>query len=292
MNNKLQFNVSSGQRLIAFVCVCVLFFILGSVITGVISYGRVTAARLRIATVVQDVMLFIMPAVVTAVVISRRPADFLMVGKAPSLLVCMLTVAVVIASIPAMNLLVKWNMSMSLPDSMTALEAWMRSSEKAAQEFTEMLIGGTGVKNLIVALLIVGVLAAFSEELFFRGSLQRVLLTCGMNVHVAVWVTAFIFSAVHMQFFGFIPRLVLGAGFGYIVVWSGNVWLGVLAHFTNNAIAAVGITVARTNRIIGSACQECSDITSNEVVLAFVSAAVVSVLLVLLRKALNQTSCG
>ena len=50
---------------------------------------------------------------------------------------------------------------------------------------------------------------------------------------------AFLFSAMHMQFYGFVPRLLLGAMLGYLFVWSGSLWLSVLAHFVNNASAII-----------------------------------------------------
>lgn len=287
----LNFTVGIGQRLLVFVCVCVLCIILGSVVVGVITHGGITTPRLRIATVIQDILLFILPAVATAVIICRQPADFLLIRRVPGLLPGLLTVALVMASVPAMNVIVKWNMSLSLPECLGWLEAAMKSAEQSAQEFTRVLIGGSGVKSLIAALLIVGVLAAVSEELFFRGALQQLLLTGGMRVHVAVWTTAVIFSAVHMQFYGFVPRLILGAGFGYLAVWSGSVWLGALAHFTNNAIAAVGMTVAKNNAVIGSVSQENIEVSGPELVAACVSVCAVVALIFALRRSVSRTSC-
>ncbi|MCI9607796.1 MAG: CPBP family intramembrane metalloprotease [Muribaculaceae bacterium] len=292
MKTDIRFNIGAGQRFMAFICICVLCFLVVSVITGIITYHNATTPRIRIATVVQDVMLFVVPAIATAVIICRRPADFLMIGHRPGLLPSLLTVALVVASIPAMNLLVKWNMSLSLPEWLGEVEAWMRNSEVSARSFTRTLIGGTGVSSLIAALLIVGVLAAVSEELFFRGTLQQLLLTSGVRLHLAVWATAFVFSAVHVQFFGFIPRLILGAGFGYIAVWSGNVWLAVIAHFTNNAIAAIGMTVASGNELIGSASQEGGVIGRGDIAGAVISAIFCAVILIALKRCVSQTSCG
>lgn len=80
---------------------------------------------------------------------------------------------------------------------------------------------------------------AVGEELLFRAGLQKKLQNIIGNYHVAIWVSAFIFSAFHMQFYGLIPRMCLGALFGYIYVWSGNIWAAVFAHFLNNAITLI-----------------------------------------------------
>ena len=105
-----------------------------------------------------------------------------------------------------------------------------------AQGAVEVLLGGTSYGDLIVGLLIVAVLAGFSEEIFFRGALQRLIMSGPLNHHLAIWLTAFIFSAFHMQFFGFFPRLVLGGYFGYLLYWSRSLWLPVIIHALNNGL--------------------------------------------------------
>ena len=103
----------------------------------------------------------------------------------------------------------------------------------------KILMQETSWGALAVNVLIVGVAAGFSEELLFRGAFQRLLTTGGMNRHLAVWAVAFVFSAVHMQFFGFFPRLLLGAYFGYLLLWTRNIWVPVAAHTLNNTIYVV-----------------------------------------------------
>jgi membrane protease YdiL (CAAX protease family) len=75
--------------------------------------------------------------------------------------------------------------------------------------------------------------------LLFRGLLQRLIREWLGNVHVAVFISAFLFSALHMQFFGFLPRMMLGIMFGYLFVWTGSLWVPVFAHFVNNGSAVV-----------------------------------------------------
>jgi membrane protease YdiL (CAAX protease family) len=94
---------------------------------------------------------------------------------------------------------------------------------------------------LLIALVIIAVLPAIGEELVFRGLIQNELFRGTKNIHVSIWIAAFLFSAIHIQFFGFVPRLLLGALFGYLYYWSGNLSLAILAHFVNNAVSVVAL---------------------------------------------------
>ena len=294
MNNNLQFTIDPPKRVILFLCITLLCMILGSVIVQFIIHSGLTTPRIRIATIFQDISFFIIPAIITAVLICRRPAEFLMVNRKPKLGIILIIIGIVIASIPMMNYIIEWNMSIHLPDSLKGIEDWMKSAENNAIRSTEILLGGTGIRSYIVALLIVGILAGFSEELFFRGTLQRLLSTSGVNIHIAIWLTAFIFSAIHLQFYGFIPRLLLGAFFGYAVAWSGNIWSGVIAHFANNAIAAASMTILKNTE---ATAQLSSSMQGESLMnhpygytLVAVSAIITGILIIALRK-ISQTSC-
>lgn len=238
-NDGLRFNVSSGKRFMLFICVTALCLIVGSIVAGLVIYFGKSPAALRIGTVLQDILIFIVPAVVTAVLITRQPADFLCLRRQTSGVIFLLVTAIAIISIPAMNTIINWNEGIQLPDALQPIEQWMRAMEDSAKEVTDTLIGTPGAGGLIIAVVIVGLLAGFSEELFFRGCLQRILSTSGMNIHCAIWVTAIVFSSVHMQFFGFFPRLLLGAYFGYLLAWSRSIWLPMFAHALNNTMAVI-----------------------------------------------------
>ena len=83
----------------------------------------------------------------------------------------------------------------------------------------------------------------------FRGCLQTILLKWMRNKHTAIWITAILFSAFHMEFFGFLPRLLLGALFGYFVAWSGSIWPSVWGHFVNNGTAVI-VTYLSQHKLI------------------------------------------
>jgi len=137
---------------------------------------------------------------------------------------------------PLMALVSDWNMQMKLPESLRGIEAWMRAQEDSMARVTERLLMTDSVGNLLLNLLVIALLPAIGEEFFFRGALHNIFKRLFRNRHVAVWVGAAVFSAVHVQFYGFLPRLLLGAFFGYLLVRTRNIWAPVLAHFANNAV--------------------------------------------------------
>ncbi|MDE6628481.1 MAG: CPBP family intramembrane metalloprotease [Muribaculaceae bacterium] len=217
------------------------FLILTPVLTGLLS--RVFSnplAALRISMVLQDLLVFILPPIVTAVVCTRLPARMLAVDKAPDALGVLLSALALLCSVPAMNAIVAWNESWSFPAALGGLEQSFRQMEEAARNVTGMLMSGASVASLCVSVLIIGVMAGFGEELFFRGAMQRILMMGrAMNPHVAIWVTAVVFSLLHFQVFGFVPRMLLGAFFGYLLWWSGSLWLPILIHALNNTLVVV-----------------------------------------------------
>lgn len=236
--NKSDLVLTLGQRLLLLLCTFLICFVLTAGASYVI--GRALsgnpAAAVRISAVTQDFLTFIIPAIVTALLVTRRPAELLALITRPAGMAIVATVLVMGVSLPAQEAVIYWNYHLSLPASMAAFEEAARSMEEAAGGAMKLLLSDTSVSALIVNILIVGILAALSEELLFRGCFQRLLTTAGVNPHVAVWTVAFCFSALHMQLFGFVPRLLLGAFFGYLLLWSGSLWLPVIAHALNNTL--------------------------------------------------------
>lgn len=109
--------------------------------------------------------------------------------------------------------------------------------EAEAARITEAMLQIETSNQFLATLVAVAVLPAICEEWLFRGTLQPIIAKWSGNIHIGVWISAILFSAIHFQFFGFIPRMLLGAGFGYMVVASGSLWPAILGHFVNNGIA-------------------------------------------------------
>lgn len=270
---------------------CCLFLfmliIVSMVVLWITSRIGTSATALRISTVAQDLLVFILPALVTAMMVTRLPAEFLELMKKPKAAGAMLAIAVMLAAIPAMNLIIEWNASWQLPPSME----WMKESEANAEATLNTLMGPATIGNLLISLLIVGALTGVAEEMFFRGALQKLLLCTRINPHAAIWIAAAIFSAIHFQVYGFVPRMLLGAFFGYLMWWSGSLWLPILAHAFNNSVVVVARWIKETSAFdldsIGTS-------ASPDVAIAVTLSAVLTVaLIIVLRKAvIDQSSTG
>ena len=151
----------------------------------------------------------------------------------------LLAVAFMMISMPFINGLAVWNEGLHLPSFLGSLESWIRQAEAEAMRMTEAFLIMDTPLDLLINLVVIAIIPAVGEELLFRGVIQKLFLKWNGKVHLSVWLTAFVFSAVHMQFLGFFPRLILGAVLGYMLVWSGSLWLPIVAHFTNNAFAVL-----------------------------------------------------
>jgi membrane protease YdiL (CAAX protease family) len=151
------------------------------------------------------------------------------------LLVVLLGIAFPLAISP----LSEWNANLKFPEFMRGFGEWARQQEDLMAQMTDVVTRFDTIGDLLVALFVMAVLAGIGEELVFRGMIQNELWRGSNNIHLAIWASAFIFSAIHVQFFGFIPRLLLGALFGYLYYWSGNLIVPIVAHFVNNAFGVI-----------------------------------------------------
>lgn len=134
----------------------------------------------------------------------------------------------------AISPITEWNMNFQFPEFMSEFGNWARVQEDKLMEMTKVLTNFDSPSKFILGLFVVAILPGIGEELVFRGLIQNELWRGSKNIHVAIWVSAFLFSAIHIQFFGFVPRLLLGALFGYLYYWSGNLLIPMVAHFFHN----------------------------------------------------------
>ncbi|MEB2776666.1 CPBP family intramembrane glutamic endopeptidase [Algoriphagus sp. D3-2-R+10] len=132
------------------------------------------------------------------------------------------------------SLLIHLNSMLVLPEFMSGMEVWMKEMEQQLMELTEFMTDFQTIPELLTGVLVIGVLAGIGEEMFFRGLIQPKMQLYTGNEHVGIWLTAFIFSAIHVQFYGFLPRLFLGGMFGYLYYYSGSLTYPILAHIVNN----------------------------------------------------------
>lgn len=187
---------------------------------------------------------FILPALGIAWLCSEKPKQYLYFNKPPQLLPLLLAFACLLLLMPTINLVELLNRQMILPDFLAPVETWMKDKEESATRLTELFLSENDLLSLLANLLVIAATAAIGEELFFRGMLQRIIGKWSRNPHLVIWAVAIIFSAFHLQFYGFLPRMLLGAFFGYLIYWSKNIWLPIFAHFMNNALAVITLSNA------------------------------------------------
>jgi len=196
-------------------------------------------AMMKYFQVVNQLGVFIIPSLLFSFLVSRNIVDYLCLNREPARISVIITIILIFAILPIIHWFVEINEGLHLPDFLSRIEEWMKASEESAMKLTEAFLSTTSISGLIFNIIMIGFLAAVGEELLFRSVLIRLFNNWFNNVHVAVIVSSLLFSAFHLQFFGFIPRFFLGLLFGYLFVWSGSVWLPILAHFMNNASAVV-----------------------------------------------------
>jgi membrane protease YdiL (CAAX protease family) len=180
--------------------------------------------------------LFFCPAILLPISEGKPPHRFYNFKK-PDLKILGLVLLIMLVSMPFMEWVVLTNQKLTLPDFLKDLERWIRRKEDETMQVTILLLNMKGTGELLWNLLMIALVPAVSEELMFRGAIQRTFGRIFKNPHVAIWLSAALFSAIHIQFYGFLPRMLLGAGFGYIYLWSGSLWYSMLGHFINNAYA-------------------------------------------------------
>lgn len=200
---------------------------------------------MRLLQLISAVGTFLFPAVALAWTCSNNPKEYLSIGKIPKGQILLLTLVSIFLLSPSISLVGLLNKQMELPSFMEPVENWMRAQEKTAEELTLMLLAGKGIVTLLFNLLVIALAAGITEEFLFRGAVQRVIGGWTRNHHIIIWSAAILFSAFHMQFFGFLPRMLLGAYFGYLLYWGRNIWIPVFAHFTNNAFAVISMSDAK-----------------------------------------------
>ena len=194
---------------------------------------------LKYFQIIQTLGLFVVRPFVIVFLFYREVGESLQLKNLPELQVSVKVFLIMIIGMPAINLLAMWNAGIDLPQWLNSVEQWMKVTEESAEKLTEMFLSADNAGEFLINFLMIAILPAIGEELLFRGLIQRYLIEWLKNKHISVLITSILFSALHLQFFGFFPRLLLGVFFGYLLLWSRNLWLPILAHFINNGVAVI-----------------------------------------------------
>jgi uncharacterized protein len=165
--------------------------------------------------------------------------SFVALKKSHNPLPVLLAAILIVLAQPLIGWTNELNSYLTLPEGLSFLEKWMKNAENQGELITEAFLSTTSIAGLMVNVFMIAILPAFAEEILFRGALARLFKDWTKNVHLAVFISSFIFAAIHMQFYGFLPRFLLGIVLGYLFFWSGSLWLPIVAHFTNNFLSVM-----------------------------------------------------
>jgi membrane protease YdiL (CAAX protease family) len=141
--------------------------------------------------------------------------------------------------LPVISVIAYWNEHIQLPASLSSLEEILKMMENQSNSLIEKMMGNMSWNHLPFLLLLFALIPAICEEFFFRGTLQKIFFNQNKRSGLSILLTAFIFSFIHLQFYGFVPRFLLGIYLGYLFLWSGSLWLPIFAHFLHNSFSVI-----------------------------------------------------
>lgn len=227
---------STGMRIFLFLII----FLIGTLIGAAVSALFVSGGDMgmKIGQGVASIFMFVVPPIVYYY-ITRKENRMQALGlrrlSSPWWLI-IVALALMFVSIPVTTTLTTWNEGMHLGGTFSGIEKWMKELEETAQALTDKMTNVDTIGGLLLNLLVIALIPAVGEEMTFRGVIQQ-SLTRRMNPHIAIILSAAIFSFFHFQFFGFLPRLFLGILLGYMFYITGSLWTSILMHFVNNGAA-------------------------------------------------------
>ena len=226
---------STGLRIFIYLIALLVCSLVGAAVTMFLM-GDIT--QMKIGQGISSAMIFIAPPMILYAFTRHQPMRELGFRKPNSAWLLLIGVVLMFVSLPLTNLLTSWNEKMNFGAAFESLEALLQQLEETAGDLTERMLQVDSFGGLLFNLLVIALIPAIGEELTFRGVLQQAL-TRRCNVHVAVFLSAFIFSFIHFQYYGFLPRMFLGLLLGYLFYYSGSLWTSILMHFVNNGAAVV-----------------------------------------------------
>jgi membrane protease YdiL (CAAX protease family) len=195
---------------------------------------------MKMVQLVSSIGSFIVPAHIFSLLSAGNYKEYFGFDKKPAFNTFLLVCLVMLCAMPLINAMAALNAQMQLPSFLSDFENWLKTAEERNKIVTQQFLKMDSFGDLWLNLFIVAFIPALGEEMFFRGAMQKTIIDWNKgNIHKGIWISAIVFSAFHFQFYGFLPRMVIGAMLGYMMVWGGSVWLPVAAHFTNNAAAVI-----------------------------------------------------
>ncbi len=190
---------------------------------------------IRISQTFVTIGTFLIPSLLFAYCQNRQWFDYNAANRRPPQSMINMVLILSMTLLPVVGMLSSFNQNI-MPQEGTIAE-FMRNLEEAANDILKLVTSQRSSWDLISNIMVFAVLAGICEEFLFQGALQPLMMKWTKNPHVGILLTAFIFSVLHFQFYGFIPRFMLGVYLGYLFYWSRSLWLPILAHILHNALS-------------------------------------------------------
>ena len=242
MNFPLIKKTSTAERLFIMAALLIVGFILSAIVSVALVFvsknnNLSELNMLRITQISSQLFTFVFPPLLYACLVKEKPIKSLGFNRIP--LWSLIGILMIFAILPLNNVFAQWNASLTLPESMASLEKMIKELQENATILIEKMLNVNNISGLIINLIMIAGLAAIGEELLFRSILQPSLIKICKNAHIGIFITSAIFSFIHFEFYGFIPRLVLGLLLGYMFFYSRSIWVPIIMHFVNNGTAVV-----------------------------------------------------
>jgi len=222
-----------------------LFFVAGGSLSDMMDItNEDNIGMMKVMQIVSQVFIFLVPVAVFSKLKTGSFTKYPLFNTPKSIGILLLSLIVLAVSFPFIGSVNLWNQSIEFPEALKGIETLLRGLEDQAMEMTEAFMKMDNIGDLLINIIMIGFLAGLGEELLFRGTIQNFLSEWSKNPHFAIMVSAFIFSLIHLQFYGFFPRLLLGVLFGYLYYWSGTIWIPIIAHALFNGLQVVGFYFA------------------------------------------------
>jgi membrane protease YdiL (CAAX protease family) len=179
--------------------------------------------------------IFLLPALAYAFVCKKKPMEALGFNLRISIFQILIGFLIIFTA----NLLADplQQLSKQFLFNFPALDQLAASMEEAYENQVQLLASMHQAWEWMLALVIMALLPALFEEVFFRGALQNVLVDWWKKPVLAIIVTSIIFSLIHSSIYLFLSRALLGFVLGWMYHRTKNIWINIIAHFLNNALA-------------------------------------------------------
>jgi len=191
---------------------------------------------LRGVSFLQTLCIFLFPAIICAWLFSDNYKEYLGIEQTFTISVSIWTAISMIVAIPFINSMISLNHQIVFPEALKNIETLLKEMEESANKAYNLLLDTKSIPEIIFNFLFICVIVAICEEFMFRGLLQKLLGRMFKNPHILIWIVAILFSVLHRQFYGLLPRMLLGLWLGYLMYYTKSIWIPVLAHFVNNFI--------------------------------------------------------